>query len=726
MARVPTYDSFQVSQNAMPSVRHQLPQQQDFVGPQMQRSGQTLQGVGHQLGQVAIKAQEQANQLRVDDALNRLKEEALRLTYDPEIGFTNLKGINALERPDGKPLADEYSDNLMQRVSDIASGLGNDAQRAAFARASQGVLTNFRGQIMRHELSEFRTYALSVSEGVQATALREIALSWQDPEAIDKAVKRIRAHTYQQAQILGKSAEWQEAQVRKMTSDAHSLVVTTALENNNALYADAYLNKYAPQMEADDILRMQGQITKTIDLQVGDNIGANVFADFAPDIAPNDFARLTNIVMGIESGGRRYGADGNILEGPMTRYGTAKGEMQVLDGTNADPGYGVKPAQDDSPEERARVGRDYLAAMLKEYKGDVAKALAAYNWGPGNVDAAIKEHGPEWLNHTPSETRNYVASALSRFGSGAGAAPKPTLAQMKAVLRNQPELANNPARLKHAEARLEADYKAMKDAIEQREEEALDAAYKEVYANGGDFAALPPEIRMAIPGDKIGSVMSFADKVNKNGGAVHSPEAWARILSMPREILADMSPIDFFKQFRPVLDDSHLEKGYALLEDAKGVSGENHLEIITTATRVKNAAIIAGILPESGAPDKKELEAFTRFSQVIDERVRQFERVDLQGQRKANSEELQNIIDGVFLDQAFVPRTLWFDREQPVALMSPEDQERAYVTVEGEDIPLTSIPMDQRLLITSKLRTRGLPVTEQAIAELWVRAGKPN
>ena len=33
--------------------------------------------------------------------------------------------------------------------------------------------------------------------------------------------------------------------------------------------------------------------------------------------------------------------------------------MQVLDGTNLNPGFGVKPAADNSPDERARVGRAY-------------------------------------------------------------------------------------------------------------------------------------------------------------------------------------------------------------------------------------------------------------------------------------------------------------------------------------------------------------------------------
>ena len=126
-----------------------------------------------------------------------------------------------------------------------------------------------------------------------------------------------------------------------------------------------------------------------------------------------------------ESGGRRYKADGRtLLEGPPTKYGTAKGEMQVLDMTNRDPGFGVRPAKDDSPDERARVGRDYLAAMKKRY-GDTETGLIAYNWGPGNTDKWLKKGAdPAKL---PKETQNYVAKITASLGgtkvAGTKAAP---------------------------------------------------------------------------------------------------------------------------------------------------------------------------------------------------------------------------------------------------------------------------------------------------------------
>lgn len=139
-------------------------------------------------------------------------------------------------------------------------------------------------------------------------------------------------------------------------------------------------------------------------------------------------ATLKEVVLGIESNNTRYGKDGKILEGPMTRLGTAKGEMQVVDSTNLDPGFGVRPAADNSPAERARVGSDYLDAMLKRY-GSEDKAMAAYNAGPGAVDVALKKGG-DWLTHLPAETQAYVDKGMKQLGAGrTGEAARATIAR---------------------------------------------------------------------------------------------------------------------------------------------------------------------------------------------------------------------------------------------------------------------------------------------------------
>jgi len=93
----------------------------------------------------------------------------------------------------------------------------------------------------------------------------------------------------------------------------------------------------------------------------------------------------------------------------------AMGLMQLMPGTARDPGFGVQGTDDPwNPDENRRVGRAYLDAMLKRYDGDQKAALAAYNWGPGNVDKWIA--GGRDPSRLPDETRNYIASVTAHAG----------------------------------------------------------------------------------------------------------------------------------------------------------------------------------------------------------------------------------------------------------------------------------------------------------------------
>jgi hypothetical protein len=87
----------------------------------------------------------------------------------------------------------------------------------------------------------------------------------------------------------------------------------------------------------------------------------------------------------------------------------ARGVMQLMPDTMRDPGFGVRPMQADTEEENRRVGQEYLDAMFRRY-GDKKVALAAYNWGPGNVDKWLKSGAdPKKL---PKETRNYISNVM--------------------------------------------------------------------------------------------------------------------------------------------------------------------------------------------------------------------------------------------------------------------------------------------------------------------------
>ena len=345
MPRVPTYDNFQQMPAQFQPVQIQPATPRVDPGAQAASFGQAAQRAGAVAMDMELEALKQANQLRVDDALNKALEAEMRLAYDKDAGYTNQRGISALERESGKPLADEYDEEFGKAVESIGAGLSNDYQRQAFGQAIAKRRAAFRAGAMKHEADEFRTYTLSVREGTVATRMQQIGLNYANPEVIDEAITSIRAATYDAAKLQGKSAEWADAQARKMASNAHKTAIAAALEKNDVAYADRYLKRYGKDMEADDLLQTTGLITKEMDLRVGTSAATDAMGRWAPKIVPGDMDRLTNIVMGIESAGRRYDASGKLIEGPATKYGTAKGEMQVLDGTNRDPGFGVQQKQ---------------------------------------------------------------------------------------------------------------------------------------------------------------------------------------------------------------------------------------------------------------------------------------------------------------------------------------------------------------------------------------------
>ncbi len=737
MPRVPVYNSPQVAPNTVPQVRLAAPAYTaptargfdapaafvDTAGAQAQQTGQALQVLGRGIANL----QNQANQLRVDDALNKVKEAQLSLTYDKDNGYTALKGVNALSRPDGKPLAQEYGDKLQKVIDGVSADLGNDAQRAMFARYSNDMLTVFRGGAMQHEAQEYKTYALSTSEGIQSTAMRDIGLNWNNPDAITSAVDRIKAETFRQAQLLGKSAEWQEAQARKLTSTAHRTALLSALEQNNPTYANAYLQKYSGQMDADDILAVRGHITKDVNAQVGNSV-ATEYIQTNPTLA-GEGNRAFTIAVNTESGGRQFAADGT----PLTSAKGAIGAAQVMPTTAPEA---AKLAGLPWDENRYRndeaynlaLGKAYFQKQLQDNGGDLAKAYAAYNAGPGALLTAVKgAKDGNWLALLPQETQDYVTKNMAAFNAGKGQTARPTFADIDAKLRADPRLAD-PERYKVARIEAERQYNQQTAAIQQRDDEAYKNALDALIQNGGKFADLSANIRQAIPPEKYTSILNDAARIAGGQHMVNDSMTWAEISSMTPAQLAAMTPVEFHNRYRTHLDDAHLERGYSMVLAARGdMTDPKHLEVLTTSERVKQAAQRVGILPYTGKPSDDQAKQFDQFQGIIDQRVRMFETTQLQGKRKASTDELQKVIDDTLMDTASVGRWYWTDKtNQPVALMSGDDLKNAYVKVGNEEIALTSVPAEQRGIIVGKLQKRGLPVTEQAIAELWVKAGKPK
>lgn len=111
---------------------------------------------------------------------------------------------------------------------------------------------------------------------------------------------------------------------------------------------------------------------------------------------------------------------GGTIEHPLVNPKSgAEGPMQVMAGTKTNPGLGVRPS-DGTEADTVREGRDYIAALMGKYDGDPAKAMAAYDWGEGKVDKAVKKYGEDWLHHAPEETVAYVSKGMIKLRGESG------------------------------------------------------------------------------------------------------------------------------------------------------------------------------------------------------------------------------------------------------------------------------------------------------------------
>lgn len=667
-------------------------------GRQLMETGSALSRAGGAMAEIAMDIQMQTNALVSDAAVNRAKEVQMRLVYDKDIGLTSKRGYEALDRPDGQPLSAEYLAKFDEATSAIGGELKNDAQRQLYNAQVAGMRLSLENQAIQHEASAFREYNLSVQEGTIKTEIENVGLNYNNPEATAPSIVRIQAAVYEQGKALGKSAVWIEAQQREMTSKAHSTALTAALQADNIAYADAYLRKYSDQMTANDVLTVKGVISKEVDgrLAIAAAVGAMEQTLVSTD--NSDLAIVNDITAQAESGNRERDAKGNLITSPAG----AQGKMQVMPGTNRDPGFGVRPAADDSDAERTRVGRDYMAAMIKRYGGDLSKAWAAYNWGPGNLDDALTaarkpgNEGKTWFDFAPKETRDYVTSNLQAYQARrTSAGPKPTLEQVLDRVDADPSVNKSPTRLAAARQEAARRFAVHEASVKAKEDELESQAIQELMANGGNFMGLSTGLRAALPADKLSGLLTFADKV-ASGSTVSNMALYQKLSDT--SYLKSLTDAEFYK-LRPSLSASDFK--HFADERAKASSGGQGPGDINSGAL---NAVLKERLQAMGLDPKKDADRYGAVTKFVRQ---QLINAQQQAGKKFDDAGVEKLVDGLFLKSRDFDTVLWGG----IRIDGPTKQLLG--------MTLKDVPEDVQRSIINELKKRGQPITEGAILGIY-------
>lgn len=652
MPKVPVYTDFQSQVSGPPNARFNTPELPDYAGQQARQLGQGLSAAGGAVGQYAMDMAQQVNETRVMDAVNKAKERVFDLTYNKDTGFAMQKGINALERPDGTDLATEYSQKLKKELDDIGGTLGNDVQRQAYARHAGQLSTELYGSAERHMAQEFTTYQGSVFDGAVGNAQRQIVMGYTDVAkggVIEQGVASIEAAVRGKARLSGLSQEFADTQVRKAVSNAHVLALASALEKNDVSFAAGYLKKFGSQMDADDLLKMQGHVTKEMDLRQADSVATRAVALVTPKMLNTDGDRAFNILIGSESGGRQFGKDGL----PLTSRAGAIGVAQVMPATGPEaaklaglPWDEVRYKND--PAYNRALGKAYFGKKLQDFDGDLAKGYAAYNAGAGAVDKAVvrakANPGGDWLTFMPAETQAYVKKNMREYDAGGGRFSAPTLMDVHAQIRQDLGPDARPQVVQAALQRGTQQFEDLTKARTAQETESTANAMRALVQNGGKYSELPPRMRAAIPPKDIDNVMNFGSRISKGDDTTNSA-LYLKLASDPAG-LAKLSDNQFFA-LRSQLNETdfkHFANERSAKLEGKGANGPGELntQAINDTMRDRLRALKMDPTPKDGTSEAEQLGTIHRFVR------NELSEAQRQAGKKFNDVETAKFIDGLF------------------------------------------------------------------------------
>lgn len=321
------------------------------------------------------------------------------------------KGINAWRNEDGTLVRDTIDQNINDELSRMRSSM-SASKREKFDAMILPFQRNFNRNATNYISQQYNAYEKATLDDTKAQyGKMAFANSSSDPESALQALNDFHGVARYQAMKDGADEKLADSLANRQTSGIVRGIIDDALENGDLKTAQAYQQRFSKIMSADDLIHVNRNVRRQESISIGEDYAAKAFAVGAQNYAMRDMNAVYNITMQSESGGKRYDKSGNLTESPKG----ALGEYQVMPETAKNPGFGIQPAKDDSPEELARVGREYLDVMIKRYDGDLAKMWGAYNAGPGTVDDLVKQYGNDWLSHAPKETQDYVQKNVAAW-----------------------------------------------------------------------------------------------------------------------------------------------------------------------------------------------------------------------------------------------------------------------------------------------------------------------
>lgn len=522
MPQLPDIDSLgarpvPVSRRRVSSVRNA-----GAVGGAVAEVGGTVSKIGERLDEIHDEDDFRRRDLEHVEAVRVIRQEAKQA-----------QGANA--QPAAQQAEQKIKDLNARLIAGARSKRAREALETSILRRSGTEIDS----ISEHALTETTRVMEGTILARRDALIEDAEEAWDRPEVFEQNLTSAQGEIAAWGKWKGLSPEAIALEQRAARAKARTSVAQRMVSEGDYDKALTYIDLHSEDIGAEAENALRAVIRDPMEEEAGEAIVARIVTGeaAAPPTAaapsPTEVVpRMQGITAQAESGNRERDARGRLITSPKG----AQGLMQVMPGTNVAPGFGVRPAQNDSDAERSRVGRDYLAAMMTRYGNDPAKAWAAYNWGPGKLDAAIRRHGDGWLASAPKETRAYVNGNMAMLGRGSvsNAALTPAGRRIDyAEARAEIDALDLPYDLKRKTLAALNRRMAAEDQVTARnEEDATKQALGVVEGLGDGFTnmnQIPVSVRMAMPVATRISLQERAERNAKGDKGTLTPEMAAYI-----------------------------------------------------------------------------------------------------------------------------------------------------------------------------------------------------
>ena len=547
--KVPISNEFSVGVSNAPAAHFSAAQLPDAGAPLAHAANQAFTA-GQEMVNAQAKMLAEMNDLAADNALAQVKAFEQDLRVNPDMGYESLRGENALNRPDGQSLVDEYDGYLMKRANEIKDTLKNDVQKSLFSQRLESIRQTLRNKTGEHLLSEGQKWKETSLNSQIDLAANSFTLSTSDEER-DAAIKRAIGAAKGLQNLNGWDSETMQKKVMDASDKAIRQVIDDQIDKGNYAEATRLAIKYGAFAHGETVVKARQKIEQAYQDQViedatanfkpGDVIQIPVNADSSNADTGNPIQDAVSRIIGYESGN-----DPNI----KNKKSTAEGLGQFIDSTwfhmvrkyRPDIANGKTNAQLKALKRDPALSRE----MTTRYVEENAALLKKHGF-PVNVRNLYVMHflgsgeGPKLLRADPNQPVSSFISAQSinanqkvlsgktaqqvldwaaramKVGKGGGGGtsyvsiPTGDPVAMEKAIRQLPK--NQQASVR---ANINRQISAYKEVEEQRKAQRDNAIAGIIETNGGNVQSVPRSAWASLTPEERRKFTDFGQSIKKN------------------------------------------------------------------------------------------------------------------------------------------------------------------------------------------------------------------